>query len=254
MTKFRPGYLEQGNPLGATAICQAMIADATNIDCKKVGLLRLTSDSATATDRTFTLHDGAKMGHQLTIVFESSSYACELASSGNVKLANGITWLANAAYDSLQLQWNGTYWVELGRSSGSGYMRTAQVTVTAAQLVSSGTGVAYVSGPVVPDNAIVHFGLVDVTTTFVGDGDDSSTLSVGIEDQDNDLVVAIAISDVSNPWDIGIHAMVPVGTAATSIKLTAARQLAVTWDAIATDTTLSAGSMNVIVYYTVANI
>lgn len=249
MPNFRPGYLNQGSPLGAVAREQNLIADGTVVDTKGVALLRLTSDTATATDRTFTIHDGDKMGHRLSLMFESgSSYTCELVSSGNVKLNGGVAWTP-VQYDSLELQWNGTYWIELTRNTNTS-IQLAKVTVTAAQLVAAGTATAYVSGPIIPDNAIVYNGVVDVTTTFAGDGDDSSTIKIGIEDQDNDVVAAVAIKTATD-WDAGLHATIPVG-AATAIKLTADRQIAVTWTVATTDTTLSAGSMEITLFYYVA--
>ena len=121
--------------------------------------------------------------------------------------------------------------------------RVQSMVVTYSELTD---GVAVLYGTAIPDNAIITKVWYDVTTTFVGDVDDSSAISMGLEDQDNDALVAVAISAGGNVLDVGIHAGVQVGTAATMIKLTAARQLAVTWDSNA-DAALTAGVMEVFV-------
>lgn len=318
MSNYRDGFLQQGAPTGATDKQLTLTADNTVVSVRGVSLLRLNSDNATSTNRTFTLGAGDKMGHQLSIIFEAASNQAELVSTGNAKLAGGATWTASTQYDSIQLQWNGTYWVEQSRSSEfpanissasdadlliynnstslwtnqamsgdatisnagaltiansaveeamiatgavsstkssltDGFMKMARVSVAYTDLTGAGTGVAYVSGTTIPDNAIVYQAIIDVTTTFAGDGDDGSTISIGIEDQSVDTVAAIAISNGANPWDAGLHAAIQVGTAATAVKNTAARQVAVTWTAAGTDTTLTAGAMDVFVFYMVSS-
>ena len=121
--------------------------------------------------------------------------------------------------------------------------RVQRITVAASSLTD---GSAVLFGTAIPDNAIITRTWYDVTTTFAGDVDDSSTIKIGLEDQDNDVVAAIAISNVANPWDAGQAEGIQDGTAANMIKLTAARQLAVTWTSNA-DAALSAGSMDVFV-------
>ena len=124
--------------------------------------------------------------------------------------------------------------------------------MTAAELVAAGTGVAAVcfGATSIPDNAIILDGLVDVLTIFAGDNDDSSTIAIHVNGA-NDLVTATAISAGGAIWDPGLHAVGPVGTAATAIKLTAARDISVTWTANA-DTTLSTGEMRIILRYIVS--
>ncbi len=116
-------------------------------------------------------------------------------------------------------------------------------TVTAADLVAAGTGVAALFGTAIPINAIIMKTFVQVTTTFAGDGDDSSTISLGLN-TGIDVVAAVAIK-TGTPWDAGIQAGIQTGSAANMTKLTAARQLSATWTAVATDTTLAAGAMTV---------
>lgn len=82
-------------------------------------------------------------------------------------------------------------------------------------------------GVFVPNKAIIMDGVVDVLTTFVTASADAGTVALRLQGA-GDLVAAIAVSDVTNPWDAGLHNIIPVGTAATMIKLTAQRQLAIT--------------------------
>lgn len=135
-------------------------------------------------------------------------------------------------------------------SSSDGARKIARVSVAYTDLTTAGTGVAFVSGVTIPDNAIILRTYYDVTTTFAGDGDDSSTIKIGIEDQDNDVVAAVAIKTATD-WDIGLHEGIQDGAMANALKLTAARQVAVTWTAVATDTTLNAGAMDVFVEYVI---
>lgn len=107
-------------------------------------------------------------------------------------------------------------------------------------------GTAVLFGTAIPDNAIITRAWYDVTTTFVGDTDDGSTLKFGLEDQDNDVVAAAAISAVGNPWDAGQAEGIQDGAAANMIKLTAARQLACTWTSN-TDSALTAGALDMFV-------
>lgn len=172
------------------------------------------------------------------LVGNGSNVATAVAVSGDATLANtgALTIAANA--------------VTASKISGSnGAKKVQRFTVGYAALNSAGTGVAALFGSALPDNAIVTRTWIDVTTTFAGNGDDGSTLKIGSEDQDNDVVAAVAISNGANPWDAGLHEGIQDGTAAAMVKLTAARQLAVTWTAAGTDTALAAGSMEVFVEY-----
>lgn len=88
-----------------------------------------------------------------------------------------------------------------------------------------------------PDNAIVHDGLIDVVTAPTSDG--SATIALGLNTT-TDLKTATAIASYS-----GIVAMIPVGTAATAVKLTADRSLQLTIGAAA----LTAGKLNIFMNY-----
>ena len=105
--------------------------------------LRVSSNTATATDRTFTISNGVQLGHVLVITCTSN--ACELQSSANVVLTNTMTFNTN---DFLHLIWNGVDWVEIGRSSaGWTYVRLAtdfSTTTTGNTLV---TGFSFLPSP-----------------------------------------------------------------------------------------------------------
>ncbi len=131
---FRDGYLAQGTPLGATTSYVTLIADNTlvNVISPPVALLALSSDSVTASARTFTLTPSTIQGHILNIIFESgSSTTAELADSGAVQLNGAWTPIQ---YQSLTLQWDSlaSLWVELSRSNptvSSPSLASAQIIV-----------------------------------------------------------------------------------------------------------------------------
>lgn len=120
MANFRPGYLEQGSPLGNLRTSVMLSADDTVINTSGVSYLSLQSDNTTAANRTFTLTSSTLEGQMLYLVFESgSSYTCQLADSGNVALS--AAW-EPLQYDSLTLMWDHTAskWVEVARSQATG--------------------------------------------------------------------------------------------------------------------------------------
>lgn len=125
--------------------------------------------------------------------------------------------------------------------------------VTFAMLNAIGSGVALNMGGMLPIASIIKNVYYNVLTTFLDNGTssnlDSSTLSIGANTA-VDLKAAIAISNGANPWDAGIGAGIPVGTAATFVKTTAARNLNVTWTHGSGDSTaLVAGEMYLFVEY-----
>jgi len=80
-------------------------------------------------------------------------------------------------------------------------------------------------GVTLPDNAIVLDGVVDVITTLTSAGD-IATIALHAEAAD-DIVLAVAIG-TGTPWDLGLRAIIPLGTSATAFKLTAARAITAT--------------------------
>lgn len=101
-------------------------------------------------------------------------------------------------------------------------------------------------GVVIPKNAIITKVTYDVITTFTTAGSDAGTIAI-VAGATN-LVTAIAVSDVSNPWDAGIHAGIQLGTAATMSKITVDSELAVV---LATQA-VTAGKMAIFVEYEVS--
>lgn len=117
-TNFRDGYLDRQADFGRLMTLVQLVADNQAVVLEAgQGLLRLTSDNTTATNRTFTITNGGVEGQNLIIILESgASTTCQLANSGNVKLV--AEWLPTQ-WNALQLVWNGTYWVEANRDSGA---------------------------------------------------------------------------------------------------------------------------------------
>lgn len=97
------------------------------------------------------------------------------------------------------------------------------------------------NGNDIPSGAIITGGYIEVDTAVTSGG--SATIAVNSEGA-GDLQAAAAISGA--PWSTtGRKAIVPVFTAATGVKTTARRNLAIT---IAT-AALTAGKFRVVVYY-----
>jgi len=115
---FRSNGLFPGIALGESALNVTLTADNQLVNPGRLPFLRLTSDNATSTNRTFLLTSGSVDGQVLSIVLVgSSTNKCELLSSGNVNLAGG-TWTASVN-DTLTLQWDqlSALWREKGRSN-----------------------------------------------------------------------------------------------------------------------------------------
>jgi hypothetical protein len=112
---FRDGYLDRDSSFGSISSVVQLVTDGQSLVLDDYqGLLRLLSDNTTATNRTFTISSGVAEGQRLIIILESGgSTACELLSSGNVKLSS--TWAPNTQWSALFLVWNGTYWIEANR-------------------------------------------------------------------------------------------------------------------------------------------
>lgn len=198
----------------------------------------INASAAIAFSKLATLTDGN------ILVGNGSNVAASVAMSGDVAIINtGATTIQAGAVDSAMI------------SDVDSALKCAVATVAYTDLTGAGDGVAYVSGGTLPDNAVVVKCWYEVTTTFAGDGDDGSLLSIGIEDQDNDQVVAVAISAMGDVWDAGGFVECisdDIDDPSKFVKNTASRQIAVTWDSGGSDTTLSAGAMKVFALYLVA--
>lgn len=78
----------------------------------------------------------------------------------------------------------------------------------------------------VPAGHVVLFAMVDVLTTFQSAGD-TATIALHVEAAD-DIVAAIAIENVADPWDAGLQAAIPDWTVANAVKATVDRHLTMT--------------------------
>jgi len=216
----------------ATGIDAAKLADGSVSNTEFQYISTLTSNAQTQLNakQSTTLTDGN------ILVGNGSNVATSVTMSGAATLSNaGVLALAANGITSDKI------------STSDGVRKMHRFTVDYTLLNASGFPALF--GVAIPDNAIVVRSFYDVITTFAGDGDDGSTIKIGIEDQDDDVKAAVAINDVSNPWDVGIKEGIQVNTAATMVKLSASRSLAVTWTAGGTDTALTAGQMVVFLEY-----
>lgn len=261
MSNFRDGYIERGSPLGMTYADLMLSADNQLVNPSGLSLIRLTSDNATFTNRTFTIRSGDMVGHELRLEFMHASNACELAASGNMQLAYSAGWVP-VQYDSIDLIWDGTYWVERARN------QLATATVLEAKLAPQTTaglhaqrvahGIfdasagkatsAFTLGATIPINSFVTGVWYWVKTTFTS-ATDAGTIALSIQAA-NDVVSAIAISDVSNPWDLTtlpVEGITKIETTSTFLKSSAARALTAT---VAVEA-LTAGVMHVWATYVV---
>ncbi|HWN09729.1 MAG TPA: hypothetical protein VNO50_10760 [Pyrinomonadaceae bacterium] len=102
-----------------TNVAVTLSGDNATVSTTNRAYVRLTSDSVTATSRTFILTPGSSTGQTLKIHF-TGAFGAELvddsagAVSGNHRLAS--TWTASQ-YDSISLTWDGTDWIEDNRSA-----------------------------------------------------------------------------------------------------------------------------------------
>lgn len=100
----------------------------------------------------------------------------------------------------------------------------------------------------IPANSIILDGMVDVQTTFSSPTADTATLAIQAEGA-NDIVDAVAIA-TGTPWDQGLQAIVPLGTAASAVKTTVARPLRVVIGVEA----VTVGKMTVFLRYAVTDV
>ena len=130
---FRDGNLLPGMPLGNLAKNVTLSADNQVINPGLTSFLRLTSDNATASNRTFSLTPGSYQGQELFItVVGSATFAAELLSTGTAYLGSG-TWSGGVGssihlmYDNVSLLWR-----ELARTtvSASGIVTNGRYTPT----------------------------------------------------------------------------------------------------------------------------
>jgi hypothetical protein len=96
----------------------------------------------------------------------------------------------------------------------------------------------------VPAGAVILDGFYDVLTQFTTAAADAGLIALHIQNP-ADLLVANDVADVLNPFDPGVKDILPNGTAATAIKLTADRNVTLTVSGQA----LTAGKLAVHLFY-----
>lgn len=101
------------------------------------------------------------------------------------------------------------------------------------------------NSPIIPDNAIILGGTVDITTTLTSGGAATIALGTSAGSSATSLKGATAVAT----WSAGQMAVVPVFTAATYVKLTAAGRLTLTVASF----DLTAGKFDVNVVYVMGN-
>lgn len=90
----------------------SLTADNQAVTVGNSSFLVLSSNNATATNRTFTLSSGLQSGQVLVILLTLNG--AELTDSGNCNLASTY---AMGVGDTISLIWNGSTWYETGRSN-----------------------------------------------------------------------------------------------------------------------------------------
>lgn len=136
---FRNANILVGSALGELPLNISLAADNTQINVYRYPFLRLTSDSATSTARTFTLTNGAVDGQILHIcLVGDTAKRAELAASSNVLLTDG-TW-SPVVNDTITLQWDAlsVTWREIARTSPATLPAAGRYTPT----ITTGANVA----------------------------------------------------------------------------------------------------------------
>lgn len=100
--------------LAQSSTAVSLTADNQAVTPGTATRIQLSSDNATATNRTFTLDATGAITGQLYVIIAPASNGCEIAATGIQKLS--ATW-SPGAYDSLTLLFDGTNFIELARSN-----------------------------------------------------------------------------------------------------------------------------------------
>lgn len=167
MTNFRSGYLEQGSAMPRAMKAVLLTADNQVVDPTGVTYLQISSDSTTATQRTFTLQQPGLVGQDLVLEFMTgSSTTCELLDTGAMRLAGNWT---PTQYDTLWLMSDGTNWLENSRGPSA-----AIALASAHILVGNSSGLAAdvaMSGDITITNAgVTAIGAGKVLLAMLGTG------------------------------------------------------------------------------------
>jgi hypothetical protein len=82
--------------------------------------------------------------------------------------------------------------------------QVVKATFNPSAVTTERTIAAHGLGVFIPMNAVITNVFYDVVTTFTSAANDTATIAIHIMTA-NDCVSAIAISNVTNPWDVSIH-------------------------------------------------
>ncbi len=107
------GQTTSDNRFAGIVKAVALTADNQAVSPVGTGFIQLTSDNATATNRTFTLTASALVGHTITLESTDATNVCEIADTSLQQLS--ATWTC-AQYDTLTLISDGTRWIEVTRA------------------------------------------------------------------------------------------------------------------------------------------
>ena len=246
--------------LGTPEARDELISNIETIDSTEIGALAVTTakidDLAVTNAKVATGLDAVKIGAGAVSNTEfsyldgvTSAIQTQFTGKQTTTLADGKVLVGNGSNVATAVTPSGDASVSNAGVISINARKMLSATVGFAALNTATSGVAALFGTALPDNAVVVRSFYDVVTTFAGNGDDGSLIKFGIEDQSADVKASVAISNGANAFDAGLHEGLQVNTAASMVKLSAARQLAVTWTAGGTDTALTAGSMVVFLEY-----
>jgi len=117
------GYHSFSGGLGAAPVGGVinLTGDNTILTTTGRSLIRLSSDSGTATSRTFTLGAGSAQGQVLVLEWTGTNAGELLNNTGTAAARINGDWRP-AQYDSLTLVYNGADWIELSRRSKVGFL------------------------------------------------------------------------------------------------------------------------------------
>jgi len=162
-------------------------------------------------DRVVSVAELSPAQFNAALVDETGTAFTISAAEANAAASSGVT---AAEYNELDASDMAVY-----SESSAHIPRILQATYDFA--VDGGTIGTIPLGAAVPNNCIILGGIIDVQTTCTSAGADAGTGAIQCMAA-NDIVTATAISAGGNIWDQGLHAIIPVFTAATAIKTTSA--------------------------------
>lgn len=220
-----------GKILKATGTAAATTQDSQSVYAKGAQYIKTDAGAGvkatyenvgTSASSTFNLMGEAAPGdvplaNTHILVGNASGVAADVAMSGDATISNTgvLTIAAGAVTNSKVADSNGT--------SALGIRKSATVVYDFAVHGGVAGTIALTGAPTLPDNAVVWVESYDVLTTCTS-ATDAATIKLQLP-TDGDLTTAIAISDGSNPWDIGVFSRIAGGLATPLTKKTTAARV-----------------------------